>query len=102
MEEKDNKADRKFIEWIAKTINRSASQVAELLEILDYNFNEYFELEEAIKRFHYSACPDTLAECYYLLGMLRTWKACGWMKDDLDDKLITIKWHGPCTYEWRR
>jgi hypothetical protein len=69
---------KQVIEWLASKTNRSINQTKFLFEIVG-NWEELLELEEAIKVFMVFYCPGDMAECYYLLAKLRTYKACGWV-----------------------
>lgn len=67
------------INWLTSKTNRAVSQTKFLYNILG-DMKMLFELEEAIKVFHVYYCPGNLAECFYLIGLLRTWKALGWIE----------------------
>lgn len=55
----------------SKCFNRSQNQVKFLLELLDYDFGEYEDLEFSIKKFHISYCPDDLWDCKLLAAKYR-------------------------------
>ena len=95
----NNAISKGFCKWVSKKINRDQTQVKYLLEVLNYNISEYFELEESIKRFHVSYCPGDLAECYYLILKLRVYKELKWIEDKPHD-LLHWNNHGVITLEW--
>ena len=66
------------IEWLTDRTRRSINQTKFLYDILG-DWKLLLEVEEAIKIFNCCYCPGDLAEALYLIGRLRTYKACGWI-----------------------
>lgn len=72
--------NKQAFEWLTSKTNRAAHQTKFLYNLLG-DWKLLLELEEACKVFQLSYCPGDYAECMYLLGKLRTWKACGWVEE---------------------
>jgi len=77
MKKKKNDLGEQFLDILTDVTNRSINQTRMLLDILP-NVNLVLELENAMKFFGVMYCPGDMAECYYLIGKYRGWKAMGW------------------------
>ena len=79
--------NKQVLEWLVSKTNRAVHQTKFLYNILG-DWKLLLELEEACKVFSLFYCPGDYAECMYLLAKLRTWKACGWVKEKNEYTLL--------------
>ncbi len=82
-DEASKSLNSQVLDLLVKKTNRSIGQTKFLFNILG-DLKLLIELEESIKVFHCYYCPGDYAECMYLIGKLRTWKSCGWVKSNFN------------------
>lgn len=89
MKKPKDEVGEQFLDLLTDVTNRSVNQTKMLFDVLG-KVTLVLELENAMRFFGVFYCPGDMAECYYLIGKYRTWKAMGWTTgfDEMFGKLV--------------